>query len=396
MTGKLTLVPGREKSLLRHHPWIFSKGVANVKDAPEIGGDIDIYSADGEFLARASFSPKSQIRARVWSFDQEEINEKFFEKRIIDALKSRETLIHETGTTAYRLIDAESDFLPGLIIDRYNNFLVLQVLSAGAEYHLKDITAALHNVFPDDSIYERSDESVRAKEGLEERTGVILGDEPPAELTITENNGIQIIVDIVHGHKTGYYLDQRTNRAAIEKYCDGKNVLNCFSYTGGFCLYALRGHAKAVTNVDVSGPALDIAKRNVALNHLDPGRVKFIKEDVFDFLRNEKKMKHTYDCIILDPPKFAENQSQVQRACRGYKDINMIAAELLNPNGVLMTFSCSGHIEAPLFQKVVADAFLDAKRQGRIIEFLTQAGDHPTALPFPEGLYLKGLVVKAD
>ena len=395
MTAKIILHETREKSLKRRHPWIFSKAVREVVNPPENGADIDIYAADGSFLARASYSPNSQIRARVWSFNAEEkIDQQFFERKIREAAEARTLMLEETGMSACRLVDAESDGLPGLIIDRYNNFLVLEVLSAGAEYHLKDITSALRNIYPDDNIYERSDVEVRTKEGLESRKGVIYGEEPPEELAIKENGGMQILVNIKEGHKTGYYLDQRDNRAALSKYCKGKSVLNCFSYTGGFSLYALRGRAKSVANVDVSQKALDIAKKNIVLNHLDPGRVKFIREDVFAFLRKEKKAGHTYDVIVLDPPKFAESKSQLDKAGRGYKDINMIAASIINPGGYLMTYSCSGHMTPDLFQKVVADALLDAGRDGQIVEFLTQASDHPVALPYPEALYLKGLVVR--
>ena len=395
MTAKIILHETREKSLKRRHPWIFSKAVREVVNPPENGADIDIYAADGSFLARASYSPNSQIRARVWSFNAEEkIDQQFFERKIREAAEARTLMLEETGMSACRLVDAESDGLPGLIIDRYNNFLVLEVLSAGAEYHLKDITSALRTIYPDDNIYERSDVEVRTKEGLESRKGVIYGEEPPEELAIKENGGMQILVNIKEGHKTGYYLDQRDNRAALSKYCKGKSVLNCFSYTGGFSLYALRGRAKSVANVDVSQKALDIAKKNIVLNHLDPGRVKFIREDVFAFLRKEKKAGHTYDVIVLDPPKFAESKSQLDKACRGYKDINMIAASIINPGGYLMTYSCSGHMTPDLFQKVVADALLDAERDGQIVEFLTQASDHPVALPYPEALYLKGLVVR--
>ena len=300
MTAKIILHETREKSLKRRHPWIFSKAVREVVNPPENGADIDIYAADGSFLARASYSPNSQIRARVWSFNAEEkIDQQFFERKIREAAEARTLMLEETGMSACRLVDAESDGLPGLIIDRYNNFLVLEVLSAGAEYHLKDITSALRNIYPDDNIYERSDVEVRTKEGLESRKGVIYGEEPPEELAIKENGGMQILVNIKEGHKTGYYLDQRDNRAALSKYCKGKSVLNCFSYTGGFSLYALRGRAKSVANVDVSQKALDIAKKNIVLNHLDPGRVKFIREDVFAFLRKEKKAGHTYDVIVL-------------------------------------------------------------------------------------------------
>lgn len=395
MTSQLILHEGREKSLKRRHPWIFSKAVKEIRNAPQNGADIEILSSDGTYLATGSYSPNSQIRARVWTFDREQsVDHSFFVARISEAAKARELMLKETGMSACRLVDAESDGLPGLIIDRYNSFLVLEVLSAGAEYHLKDIVSALRELYPEYSIYERSDVDVRSKEGLEPRKGVIHGEEPPEELAITENGGMQILVNIPEGHKTGYYLDQRDNRAALAKYCCGKSVLNCFSYTGGFSLYALKGRARSVANVDVSQRALDIAKKNIVLNHLDPGRVKFIREDVFSFLRKEKKLGHTYDVIVLDPPKFAESRSQLEKACRGYKDINMIAASILNPGGYLITYSCSGHMSPDLFQKVVADALLDAGREGQIVEFLTQASDHPVALPYPEALYLKGLVVR--
>jgi 23S rRNA (cytosine1962-C5)-methyltransferase len=395
MNSKLTLHPSREKSLKRRHPWVFSKAVNTVENTPANGGDIEIFDSEGHFLAIGAYSPNSQIRARVWSFNRSEIIDKqFFVKKIQQAFDSRRLMLEKTGMSACRLVAAEADFLPGLIIDRYNNYLVLEVLSAGAEYHLKDIIAALKEVFPEDNIYERSDVEVRKKEGLELRKGVIYGKEPPEELEISENGGMKILVDIVNGHKTGYYLDQRDNRAALEKYCNGKSVLNCFSYTGGFSLYALRGKAKSVSNVDVSERALATAKHNIVLNHLDPGRVKFLKEDVFAFLRKEKQLGHTYDVIVLDPPKFAESQSQLIKACRGYKDINMIAASILNPGGYLMTYSCSGHMTPDLFQKVVADAVLDAGKEAQIVEFLHQSSDHPVSTPYPEGLYLKGLVLR--
>lgn len=397
MEAKLILAHGREKSVRRLHPWIFSKAVAKVENPPEAGGDIDVFSADGEFLGRASYSPSSQIRARIWTFrSNERIDADFFMGRIARAAEIREPMLLETGMSACRLVDAESDGLPGLIIDRYNEFLVLQILSAGCEHHLPRITDALKKLYPDFSIYERSDTSSRTKEGLEQRAGLISGSEPPEEIVIDENGGMKILVNIKSGHKTGYYLDQRDNRKTLERYCRGKSVLNCFSYTGGFCLYALRGGARAVTNVDVSKSALEIAKRNIVLNHLDPGRVKFVKEDVFAFLRRMKAGGAVYDVIVLDPPKFAESRSQLEKACRGYKDINMLAASLLSPGGILLTFSCSGHMAPDLFQKVVADAFLDAGRSGRIIQYLHQSGDHPVALPYPEALYLKGLAVRAE
>lgn len=395
MESKIILHESRDKSLKRKHPWIFSKAIKEVVNEPSNGADINIYDCNNNFLAVAAYSPNSQIRARVWSFNKDEkIDKDFFKAKILKAYEARKLMLEVTAMSACRIIAAESDSIPGLIVDMYNNYLVLEVLSAGAEFHLKEIVAALREVFPEHNIYERSDVEVRKKEGLELRKGVIFGENPPTEIEITENENMKLLVDIENGHKTGYYLDQRDNRAALAKYCKGKSVLNCFSYTGGFSLYALKGRALKVANVDVSQRALDTAKRNIVLNHLDPGRVKFIKEDVFKFLRNEKAKNNKYDVIVLDPPKFAESRGQLDKACRGYKDINMLAASIINPGGYLMTYSCSGHMTPDLFQKVVADAILDANREGQIVEYLQQASDHPISTAYPEGLYLKGLVVR--
>ena len=395
MESKIILHESRDKSLKRKHPWIFSKAIKEVVNEPNNGADINIYDCNNNFLAVAAYSPNSQIRARVWSFNKDEkIDKDFFKAKILKAYEARKLMLEVTAMSACRIIAAESDSIPGLIVDMYNNYLVLEVLSAGTEFHLKEIVAALREVFPEHNIYERSDVEVRKKEGLELRKGVIFGENPPKEIEITENENMKLLVDIENGHKTGYYLDQRDNRAALAKYCKGKSVLNCFSYTGGFSLYALKGRALKVANVDVSQRALDITKRNIVLNHLDPGRVKFIKEDVFKFLRNEKTKNNKYDVIVLDPPKFAESRGQLDKACRGYKDINMLAASIINPGGYLMTYSCSGHMTPDLFQKVVADAILDANREGQIVEYLQQASDHPISTAYPEGLYLKGLVVR--
>lgn len=395
MESKIILHESRDKSLKRKHPWIFSKAIKEVVNEPNNGADINIYDCNNNFLAVAAYSPNSQIRARVWSFNKDEkIDKDFFKGKILKAYEARKLMLEVTAMSACRIIAAESDSIPGLIVDMYNNYLVLEVLSAGTEFHLKEIVAALREVFPEHNIYERSDVEVRKKEGLELRKGVIFGENPPTEIEITENENMKLLVDIENGHKTGYYLDQRDNRAALAKYCKGKSVLNCFSYTGGFSLYALKGRALKVANVDVSQRALDTAKRNIVLNHLDPGRVKFIKEDVFKFLRNEKAKNNKYDVIVLDPPKFAESRGQLDKACRGYKDINMLAASIITPGGYLMTYSCSGHMTPDLFQKVVADAILDANREGQIVEYLQQASDHPISTAYPEGLYLKGLVVR--
>ncbi|EDM64728.1 putative SAM-dependent methyltransferase [Moritella sp. PE36] len=394
MTAQIILAKGKEKALKRRHPWIFSGAVSKVKGEAAAGETVDIMSAGGEWLASGSYSPESQIRVRVWHFDRGvEIDQAFFEKRIKQAQSLRDELIAEKGLTGYRLIAAESDSLPGITIDRYNDFLVCQLLSAGAEFHRDTLVAALSVLYPECSIYERSDVAVRKKEGLELVKGVLKGEEPP-EVVIIEENGVKIEVDIKGGHKTGFYLDQRDNRQAAAKYAKGKDVLNCFSYTGGFGVYALQAGAKSITNVDLSQSALDIAKRNMEHNGLDLSKAEFERADVFKLLRKYREEGRAFDTIILDPPKFAENKAQMKGACRGYKDINFVAMQVLKPGGTLLTFSCSGLMEDGLFQKIVADAALDAGKDAYIVERLSQAADHPTASFYPEGYYLNGLVLK--
>ncbi|RZM77081.1 class I SAM-dependent methyltransferase [Pseudoalteromonas rubra] len=394
MSCALYLQPGREKSLKRKHPWIFSKAIKKVKGKPALGDTVTIYSHDGQYLATAAYSPDSQIRARIWSFDQsEQIDQSFFERKLSRALAAREQVIEEGQLTGFRLCAAESDGLPGITIDKFDNYLVCQLLSAGAERHKGEIVQALRSLFPECNIYERSDVDVRKKEGLEKTTGVLWGDEPEAPVVIMEN-GLKIEVDIKSGHKTGFYLDQRDSRAALERFSKGKSVLNCFCYTGTFGLYALRGECDEVINVDVSQPALDTAKRNVEHNELDLSRAQFVKQDVFKLLRQYREEGRQFDTIVMDPPKFAESKAQLNGACRGYKDINMLAMQLLKPGGTLLTFSCSGLMEQNLFQKVVADAALDAGKDLLIMERLNQAADHPIAGCYPEGFYLKGLICK--
>ncbi|MBS3796428.1 MULTISPECIES: class I SAM-dependent methyltransferase [unclassified Pseudoalteromonas] len=394
MAGAIYLQPGREKSLKRKHPWIFSKAVKKVKGNLALGDTVTVYDSQGKFLATAAYSPESQIRARVWSFDErEQIDVDFFHQRLLRALDARQHTIAEGGLTGFRLCAAESDGLPGITIDKFANYLVCQLLSAGAERHKGDLVAALQRIFPDCAIYERSDVDVRKKEGLAPTTGPLVGDAPTTPVLI-EENGLTCEVDIIGGHKTGFYLDQRDSRAALERFVKDKEVLNCFCYTGTFGLYALRGGCKEVTNVDVSQNALDIAKRNVEHNKLDMTKAHFVKQDVFKLLREYREQGRTFDTIVMDPPKFADSKAQLTGACRGYKDINMLAMQLLKPGGTLLTFSCSGLMEQNLFQKVVADAALDAHRDLLIVERLNQAADHPISGPYPEGFYLKGLVCK--
>ncbi len=390
MTPSVILVKGREKSLHRRHPWIFSRGIERIKGEPELGQTVDIYDHQGKWLAKGAYSPHSQIRVRIWTFDEnEKIDIAFFQRRLTDAYQLRIQLAKRDNLTGYRMIAAESDGLPGITIDRYDNFFVCQLLSAGAEYQKDNLVAALIKTYPDCHIYERSDVSVRKKEGLKERTGILHGELPPKSLVIHENN-IKIQVDIQSGHKTGFYLDQRDSRQASLKYVQNKRVLNCFCYTGGFGLYALKGGAKEVVNVDVSEPALNIAKSNIVLNEYDLTRAQFINADVFKLLREYRDKGEKFDVIIMDPPKFAESKGQLTGACRGYKDINMLAMQVLNPGGILLTYSCSGLMDNALFQKILADAALDAGRRMQFIERFEQAADHPIDSAYPEGFYLKG------
>ncbi|WP_298716552.1 class I SAM-dependent methyltransferase [uncultured Oceanisphaera sp.] len=396
MTTSITLIAGREKSLLRRHPWVFSRAVDKVQGQPNAGDTVEILSQKGQWLGRGFYSPQSQIRARVWTFDQNEtIDEAFFLRRLERAKAGRQPMIAEQGLTGYRLCAAESDGLPGVTIDVYANVVVCQLLSTGAERWRNAIVKALTTLYPDTCIYERSDVAVRKKEGLKERKGLLAGTLPDQPVTIEENNGVRILVDVEQGHKTGFYLDQRDNRRIAARYCEHKRVLNCFSYTGTFGVYALKGGANEVVNVDMSESALALAKQNVELNQLDLSRAKFEQADVFKLLREYRDQGQRFDVIVLDPPKFADSKAQLNGACRGYKDINMLAFQLLNAGGVLLTFSCSGLMTQDLFQKIVADAALDAGRDAQILERLNQAADHPIGTAYPEGHYLKGLVVRA-
>jgi 23S rRNA (cytosine1962-C5)-methyltransferase len=390
----LTLKKGREKAVLRHHPWIFSGAVKNISGEPEPGETIAVVDSKGQFLAWGAYSPQSQIRARIWSWDENQtIDTAFFKERINKAIKLREKWIDQEDTTAYRLVHAESDNLPGLIVDRYNDYLVVQILSAGIERWRDEITQILTDLVDPAGIYERSDVAVRELEGLEEKRGALFGKVPKRPILITEN-GIKFKVDLMEGQKTGFYLDQRENRQFCREISRGKTVLNCFAYTGGFTAYALAGGADSVLSIDSSEEAIHMAKENVLLNQESLDKCEWIIGDVFEELRTLRDGGRQFDMVILDPPKFAPTAAQAKQAARGYKDINLYGFKLLKPGGTLMTFSCSGGIDERFFQKIVADAALDAEVDARILYRLSQAPDHPTHLAFPEGTYLKGLVVR--
>jgi len=388
------LKPGREKSLLRRHPWVFSGAVASVQGNPRDGETVGVHSASGQLLATGAYSSQSQIRVRIWSWDpQETIDSEFFRHRLVDALAARRPFFDLDRTEALRLVHGESDGLPGLILDRYGGTLVMQCLSSGIEYWRETLADIFMELTGAERIYERSDVEVRKLEGLPERTGAMRGGLPPERILIREND-LQYEVDVYGGHKTGFYLDQRLNRAAVGSLAYGCQVLDCFAYTGGFALSALAGGAASVLAVDASTEALELARSNLALNGLPEDKVELQVGDVFQVLRGLRDRGRSFDLIVLDPPKFAATASQAGRAARGYKDINLLAFKLLRPGGLLATFSCSGGVSAELFQKIVAGAALDSGVEARILQRLHQSPDHPVALNFPEGAYLKGFIIR--
>lgn len=396
MSARIYLKVNREKSIKRKHPWIFSQAINKIKGKPLVGDTVEVYDSKNNWIARGAYSPESQIIIRIWTFDEaEEINDDFFKRKLEKAQKRRDWFIAQGELTGYRLIAGESDGLPGVTIDVYDNYIVCQLLSAGADRFRYTIVECLKSLYTDCAIYERSDVDVRKKEGLELTTGWLHNPQDTTECIINEH-GIKIHVDIEQGHKTGFYLDQRVSRLAAAKYSKDKTVLNCFSYTGTFGVHCAANGAKEVVNVDVSDTALKLAEKNAALNGLEDANISYVKADVFKLLRQYREEKKQFDMIILDPPKFVESKAQLTGACRGYKDINMIAMQLLKPQGILLTFSCSGLMESSLFQKVVADAALDAGRSAYIVDRLHQAPDHPVSSNYPEGYYLKGLVCQVD
>ncbi len=391
--GLCILKAGREKSLLRRHPWIFSGAIERVNGQPQNGDTVAVHASQGTFLGYAAYNALSKISARMWSWQESDrMDADFFRHKISVALAARRALNIAQHSTGIRLIHGEADGLPGLVVDQYNDVLVIQIGSAGAEKWRKVCVDILQDLCRPACIYERSDSDSRTLEGLPERNGVLLGTLPDA-LVLTEH-GIHFGVDVAHGQKTGFYLDQRDNRALIGELAHDKDVLNCFCYSGGFSLYALRGGAKSVLSIDSSAEALQLAQHNVALNALDVERAQWQCEDVFQALRKLRDQNKKFDLIILDPPKFAPTAAFAEKAARGYKDINLLGFKLLNPGGMLATYSCSGGISDDLFQKIVAGAALDAGVEAQIVNKLHAAADHPVLLSFPEGAYLKGLLLR--
>ncbi len=389
----LVLKKGREKSLKRRHPWVFSGAIERVTGKPASGETVEILDAAKKTLALAAYSPKSQIRARVWSFDAAEaIDAGFFRKRLQAALRLRAQLPAAKHTNALRLVHGESDGLPGLVVDRYADVLVAQLLAAGIERWREEIFDALVESTGCEAVYERSDAETRKLEGLAARVGFARGNREAKRCPIVEY-GLNFRVDVEQGQKTGFFLDQRENRQRVRALAAGREVLDGFCYTGGFAIAALAGGAKRVTALESSAPALEVARENLAANPLDASRVEFVKADVFAHLRKLRDRGASFDLVVLDPPKFAPTAAQARNAARAYKDINLLALKLLAPGGLLATFSCSGGVSSEFFQSIVAGAALDAGVEAKIVERFAAAADHPVALEFPEGEYLKGLLV---
>jgi len=427
-TATLILKPGRDKPVHNRHPWVFSGAIGRIKGQPAPGDLVTVADHKGIPLATAYYNAKSQIQARILSWEPATpIDESFWRGRLQQAIAGRAmmgltaddrrqttahsleseqsptdllntdplTTDHRPLTTACRLVNAEADSLPGLIVDRYGEYLVIQCLTLGIDRRKEMLVSLLTELLHPAGILERSDVDVRGKEGLRPLVELRHGQEPPAELTIREN-GFSFLVDVLHGHKTGFYLDQRDNRAMVGQppLMAGREVLNVFAFTGAFGVYAAAAGARNVVQIDSSAPALETAERNMKLNGLDKASDEYIAGDAFEVLRYFREEGRQFDAIILDPPKFAHSQSQIDRASRGYKDLNWLAMRLLRPNGVLATFSCSGLVSADLFQKIVFGAAVDAGRDVQILHHLGQSADHPVLLAFPESAYLKGLLCR--
>ena len=390
----IRLARSRERSLERRHPWVFSGAVERVDGAPEPGDTVLVRAADGTVLGRGSYSPASQIRVRMLTTDPDEpVDDTFIASRVTAAAARRERLLRSGETDSARLVFSEADGLPGLVADRYGDTVVCQLTTAGADRWRETIFDALSGLPGVASVYERSDADIREREELAPRVGVVRGPSPDPAL-VAHESGLRFAVDVATGHKTGFYLDQRNGRRAVAQWAGGARVLNVFSYTGAFSVIAARHGATSILSIDSSGPALEAARRSGALNDLDVGDL--MEADAFTALRGLRDRARQYDLVLLDPPKLAASDRHVDRASRAYKDLNLLALKLLAPGGVLMTWSCSGAVTAELFQKIVAGAALDARREARIIDRLHQPSDHPVPLAFPEAEYLKGLVVQAQ
>jgi 23S rRNA (cytosine1962-C5)-methyltransferase len=408
VNGTIIIKRGREKPIVNQHPWIFSGAIERVEGHPNPGDIVTVKAQDGRFLARGYWNPKSQIQVRILTWQDEAIDEEWWRRMLRRAIEARAYYNDYRRRTAYdegyRVVNAENDFLPGLNVDRYVDWLVLQALTLHIDIHKKSIARLLADLFaeqgiPVKGIYERSDVEMRHKEGLQEEVGLLWGEEPPDYIQLGVE-ALIYLVDVRKGHKTGFYLDQKPNYEVLAELFDKvyhfnpeTSLLNLFSYTGRFGMTA----GGRVINVDASREALELAEKNYELISPEDdieNWAEFIQADVFDYLRDAVERNEQYDVIVCDPPKFAHNAQQVERAARGYKDLNLHCFKLVKPGGYLMTFSCSGAVSADLFQKIVFGALADSGRQAQILRHLGPGDDHPVALTFPEGAYLKGLLLR--
>lgn len=387
---KILIQPGREHILGHNHPWIFSQAIQTPKSIAD-GAIVDIFGSDGgEFFARGYYNSRSQIAIRILTRDpQEQINKSFFEKKLRELMAMRQRFIDTKNTNAFRTVFGESDGIPGLILDKYADVYVMQIHTLGMEMLKKDVIEAIKSVFNPKTIFEKSDVGVRRREGLPDMpVNHIFGLQLPDEIEILEN-GIKFLVNIRDGQKTGFFLDQRENRKALQKYAQGARILNCFCYTAGFSIYAALAGAKETVNVDSSAPALETAKRNFQINGLAPKKHQFVAEDVFEMLNNLAGQKEHFDIIILDPPAFVKNQKSLKKGLQGYLFINERALSLLPNGGILISSSCSAHVTDEMFQKMLSIAASRAGCGLKTLEIKHQPIDHPFNVHFPEGKYLK-------
>jgi len=390
---KVVLKPEKERPVLLGSPWIFSGAIGDIRGSIEAGCMVEVQDSSQDFLAWGYYNPDSQIAIRVLSRAPEEFpNEDLVKKRIEDAISTRFQHFDSQFTDIMRLVNSEGDFLPGLVVDRYGRTLVVQILTRGMERFREVVINTLLEILHPSTIWERSDSSVRKKEGLEPKTELLWGDD--RHICTAKENGNLFVVDVRTGQKTGFYIDQRENRREVQRYCRGATVLNCFAYTGAFSVYAHRGGARHITNVEFSPSAMELLNENSALNQIPGSKQENILGDAFEVLRELRKKGAQFDLVIVDPPKFAHSQAQLKQALKGYKDINLQALHLIKRGGMLATFSCSGAVTMELFSKAVLWAAMDARREMKVLKRLGQPLDHPFVLGLPESEYLKGLLIK--
>ena len=391
---EIKLKKGKEKAVLQKHPWVFSGALDQIKGAPANGDVVKVMSAKNDFLAYGYYNDQSRVAVRLLEWEESQrIDENWYEQKIAKAIESRAHLLKNKSTNAYRLIFSEADFLPGLIIDQYADFLSVQILSTGIEKAKSIIIPILVKLLNPKGIFDRSDATARTHEGITAENGLLWGEAPAAFIEVLEN-GITYHINIAEGQKSGFYCDQRDNRSILAGYAEGKNILDCFSYSGGFTLNAFKQGANEVTSVDSSALAIETLKQNIELNKFDAEKHTAIQSDVNKQLRAFKDEGKKFDVVILDPPKYAPSRSALDRAARAYKDLNRLGLLLLESGGLLATFSCSGAVDIDTFKQIIAWAALDAGKEVQIIKQFSQPDDHPIRLSFPEGEYLKGLLVR--